>query len=553
MGNLQQHFATVIANGLKRRAVTSPSKWAVRYRMMGSPFPGPWSFDHHPWLREVHDAKHPQIVISKAAQMGFTETVLNITFYNIDVERRDCLYVLPSKTPDATDFSSARFDAALELSPHLSELFSDVKNVGHKRAGSANLYIRGSNSRSGLKSIPVGFIVFDELNEMDEKNVILAEERAAGQLRWQIFKLSTPTLPNKGISKIYDQSTKEHFLFKCPHCSRITELVFPECLVITAEDRLDPKIRDSYLVCKECHGVLKHEEKPNFLKNGFWEPTGPRDVDIRGFHIPQLYSSASKASPASLAYSYLSSLIDPLEAQELYNSKLGVAYVAPGSQITDVELINAQLKSNRCCNDIFDNTAPRRVITMGVDAGTWLHYVVSAWSLPGFGPDLNMNATCEVITAGKAREFSELGELMKRWQVMMCVIDAQPETRLAFEFAMAYYGRVRLCFYNHSISGRFIADDSNAHRVLIDRTTWLDTSLNRFRNGTVIIPKDISAEFQSQLKSPVRRYKEDKNGNPVGYYENIGPDHFAHAYNYSEVALPLAASITTNTDIKEFL
>jgi phage terminase large subunit GpA-like protein len=136
---LARVFAKRIAEGLKRKNLTTCSRWACECRVMGQPFPGRWTFDHHPWLRGMHDSEAELNVGQKAAQMGFTETVLNIVFYHIDIKAVDCLYVLPAKTPDASDFSAARFDPALESSPHLASLFSDVKNVGHKRAGSANL------------------------------------------------------------------------------------------------------------------------------------------------------------------------------------------------------------------------------------------------------------------------------------------------------------------------------------------------------------------------------------------------------------------------------
>ena len=123
-------MAQRITSGLSRKAITSCSQWAEKYRILGGKdFPGPWRFKHHPWLREMHDSLAPMNVGKKSAQMGYTETVLNLTFFKIDIERVDCLYVLPSKTPDASDFSTGRFDPALELSPHLENLFSDVKNI----------------------------------------------------------------------------------------------------------------------------------------------------------------------------------------------------------------------------------------------------------------------------------------------------------------------------------------------------------------------------------------------------------------------------------------
>ena len=68
-----------------------------------------------------------------------------LPIYHLDMHSRDALYVLPRET-DARNFSAGRFDAAMELSPHIADMFTHVKNVGHKRARAANLYIRGGQS-----------------------------------------------------------------------------------------------------------------------------------------------------------------------------------------------------------------------------------------------------------------------------------------------------------------------------------------------------------------------------------------------------------------------
>lgn len=548
MHELQATFRDTVANGLRRKAITTCSKWAESYRIMGLPLPGKWTFKYHPWLRAIHDSDASTIVIAKAAQMGFTEAALNKTFYKIDIDRADCLYILPSKTPDASDFSSARFDAALELSSHLEGLFSDVKNVGHKRAGSANLYIRGSNSRSGLKSIPVAFIVFDELDEMNQDNIALAEERTSGQIISQIYKISTPTVPNKKISAEFDQSTQEHFIFECPHCGRLTELIFPDCMVITADDRLDPKVKDSHLICKECKHLLCHQTKTEWLANGHWEPFGRPDAEKRGFHVNQLYSCTQ--TPEKFAVKFLSSLVDKLSEQEFYNSNLGVPFVSEGAQVTDKELSLA-IGSRRKA----DSLPEGKLITMGIDHGRWIHYEIDAWTFPKLGNDLNMSAECEVLTAGKVVDFEELGQLMRQWQVILAVIDAQPERRMAYEFACNFWGHVKLCFYSVGATGKLIQVDNNddSHKVSVDRTAWLDVALNRFHNQTIKLPQDIGEEYKSHIKNLIKRYFEDANGNPTCKYVNMGPDHFGHARCYAEIALPLAASLTTNTNIKGFL
>jgi hypothetical protein len=463
-------------------------------------------------------------------------------FY-VDVERKNVLYVLPTKTPDASDFSSSRFDAALELSPHLAELFNDVKNVGHKRAGTANLWIRGSNSRSGLKSLPVSLMIFDEYDEMNMENMVLAEARTDGQIgkgSWRIVKLSTPTVPDYGVSKIFEDSSKDHFFFPCPLCSRQTELIFPDSLV------LDPPS----IICNECKGELKHEDKINFLSKGKWISTSDGNREIRGFHISQLYSSADRATPARLVQSVIKAQSDNLEAQELYNSRMGLPYVPPGHRVTYEELNDAKDRSSRVCS----SPSPKnKWITLGADIGEpFIYYEVASWTFPKLSNDINITADCEVLTAGKVLSFLELGQLMHQWQVIMAVIDAQPERRLAYEFACKFHGHVKLCFYTNNISNRMI-NIKETDEVSVDKVSWLDVALNRFHNKSISLPKDIDQEYCEHQRGLVRRYRKNNNGNTVGYYQKVGPDHLADARCYNEIALPIAASFATNEDIKIFL
>ena len=532
----------------------TPSKWAETYREMGPPLPGPWRFKYHPWLKGFHDATEQEVVVLKGAQLGWTEACLNISFFYIDIEGKNVLYVLPTKTPDASDFSVSRFDASLDLSSHLKQLFVNTKNVGHKRAGSANLWIRGSNSRSGLKSLPVSLMVFDEYDEMNMENMVLAEARTDGQIgeqSWRIIKLSTPTSPDFGVSKLYEDSSKDHFFFPCPHCGKLTELIFPDSLIITAEDYNDPKIRESHLICLECKKKLEHKDKINFLSKGKWVST--EKADRKGYHISQLYSSADKTVPWRIATSVIKARSDNLEAQELYNSKLGLPYVPPGHRVEFHELEKAKEQGTRVKAD---PPPSNKWITLGADIGEpYIYYEIDSWTFPKLSNDLNVSAECEVLTVGKVISFIELGQLMRQWQIFMAVIDAQPERRLAYEFACQFYGHAKICFYTNNITNRMINinSDDDSHQVSVDKTSWLDVALNRFHNGSISLPKDIDQEYMNHQRGLVRRYKKNNSGNTVGFYQKVGADHYADARCYNEIALPIAASFATSEDIKIFL
>lgn len=547
--NLATLMAERISAGLRRKSITKPSQWACAYREMQK---GRWNFKYHPWLKEMHDSDSQFNIGMKAAQMGFTETVLNLAFFTIDVKGQDCLYVLPSKTPDASDFSAARFDAALELSDHLRKLFSDVRNVGHKRAGAANLYIRGSQSRAGLKSIPVSTIILDELAEMVAENIPLALERTSGQEESDklVWMISTPTIQSKNIDGFFKESTQEEYFFKCPSCTRYTLLSFPECLEITAEDFSDPRINESFLKCKECKNKLHHETKCDWLSNdnAKWIPQFS-DKNNRGFTISQLYST--RLHPSTVAISFLKGKSNPADETEFHNSKLGKTHAVEGARVTDVQIDECIREGQHKSTDPVVNGG---LITMGIDIGKRIHYEIDRWYLKGQpGPDANINAVGKLIKFGHVKQFEELDQLMIQNRVLFAVVDANPERRKAFEFASRFYGRVKMCFYGRGISGKQIniTKDQSEPAITVDRTSWLDLSLGRFRTKTIHLPIDIDLEYREHIKALVRIYGKDKDGNPVGSYDKADSDqdHYAHARNYSEIALTLALAMGESRDI----
>lgn len=538
-----------ISNGLKRKAITRPSKWAETYRVMGPPFPGKWRFDHHPWLLEMHDAEESILIGQKAAQMGYTEWAMNIAFYSMDVLGQDVLYILPS-SDDATDFSSGRFDPALELSPHLRDFFADVNNVGLKRAGTSILYVRGSRSRSKLKSIPTPVIIYDEVDEMDQRNIALSEERQSGQVHTKTLKLSTPTLDDFGINADYKLSTQEHFFFKCPHCNRFIELTFPDAMVVTGEKITDPNVKNSYYKCPKCHKKLDHEAKKEFLRHrdrggtAHFVAQNPNGYG-RGFHVNQMYSMT--LPPDRFAFAYLKSLTDPTYEQEFYNSKLARVHTVEGAKVTD-EQINEAIRPYQK-----GSTGPNTLTTMGVDVGVVLHMIILEWELEEHVPGVQINdlASCRLIYEGKSsggpNDFDEAYEIFNHYFCNAVVIDAEPERREATRFARRLYGRALTCDYLWSQSGKEATIQETT--IKVNRTAWMDQALGRFRNKTIALPVDVSQEYRSHIKEPVRVFREDKWGNKYGVYVNVKADHYAHAQTYAEIALPLAVSLATSQDL----
>jgi len=490
----------------------------------------------------MHDSKCPVIIGQKSAQMGYSETAINRAFYYIDILGESVLYVLPTERPDAVDFSASRFDPALEMSPHLQNLFSDTKNLGLKRAGSACLYVRSSRSRSQLKSIPAGNLVFDELDEMSEESRTLAQERASGQENKTEFDLSTPTAPGYGINALFMDSTQSHYFFKCPHCSRRIKLEH-ENLVITAETHFDKNIVNSYYKCLACGHKLDHRQKLDWYESAEWV-AAMNDTIVEGYRVNQLYSLTIQ--PFELARLYLLGTQRPSKMQEYYNSKLGLPKLMEGAQL-DLPTV----EQNKGNYESPQYVSPDRYITMGVDVGTLLNVEITDWAMPPSiqAKEIHARAVPSVVKALTVKNFEDLDGLMAQYNVRYCVIDKDPDRRKALEFAKRFPGKVKLCHYSeHVLSDELII--SNVF-VSVHRTSWLDLVLARFRLKAIHLPNNISLEYMEQMCAPMRILKEDQNGNPISRYVNSKADHYAHARNYSEVAFGLSIGLGTVKDMTD--
>ena len=554
MSQIVQELAEIVSEGLESLSLDTCSRYSSKRRIMGAPLSGPYSWKYHPWVKGMLDADSDFCYAMKGAQLGVTEVAVNRAFYTIDRLRRDVLYVLPTEG-NATDFSKARFDTALMNSPKLARIFDSTNNVGLKQAGGVNLYIRGSRADSKLKSVPASVLILDEVDEMDDRPILLALERLSGQIHKNVWGLSTPTIPNQGIHSLYLTGTQEHFYFKCPGCSRRTELIFPECLEVCGEHFTDPDCGRSYLKCKECSVKLEHRLKPEWLACAEWVATRTDlDPDVRSFYINQLYSFT--VNPKELAIAYLRGQQDEAAAQEFNNSKIGIPYIGTGAKITE-DQVNSCIGSHSTQDDRPQNA--NRLITLGLDVGDMCYYTIDEWFVDGvMTDDLNAHAHRRTLDFGvfmRDEMGRNLDQLMVEWQVHHAVIDPDPELNEARRFARRFPKSVTLCRYREGKVGKEMSlmDDSGVVMATVDRTSWLSASLGRFKSGRVELPIDTGAEFKLHIQEPTKRYFKDPLGGYVARYVNSRADHYAHAFTYSEIALPLAASVKSGSDVEKFL
>ena len=131
---------------------------------------------------------------------------------------------------------------------------------------------------------------------------------------------------------------------------------------------------------------------------------------------------------------------------------------------------------------------------------------------------------------------------MNDFDVRACVIDALPNTHAARAFARRWPGRVWLCYYGNSkgkVTWGHDADDTPI--VNVNRTEALDTWRDDLHKmGQAPHPADRGRD--DRLREADDQHPAFDRGGPrdrsqAATWIKRGPDHFAHADSYAEIAL----------------
>ena len=179
-------------------------------------------------------------------------------------------------------------------------------------------------------------------------------------------------------------------------------------------------------------------------------------------------------------------------------------------------------------------------IYMGVDVGIKLHVVIRQ--------RLDDNRT-RALFIGEVDSFEELAELMTRYAVRRCVIDAQPELHKAREFARAWPRKVWLAFYDreHGDHEWVRGKGGDVSIVHVNRTQALDEVFALFQEGKAELPSDARhlggrvqhgiGEYYREMMALKRSLEENAQGNWVSrYVSERKADHYAHAEVYCMLA-----------------
>ena len=267
-----------------------------------------------------------------------------------------------------------------------------------------------------------------------------------------------------------------------------------------------------YRACPHCEAELH-------LARGEWVADYP-GRPVHGYRISQLFSS--KVDPGEILREYRKTY----NPERFFTLKIGIPWADVENKLSTHEVL-------ALCGDQGLLERSPRSCTMGCDTGRELHVVISRRQDPS-----GNTTKREVVWIGTAQGYEELDDLMTRFQVSRCVIDAMPEIHSTREFAKRHGGRVYLNYFNEHQKGS-VKWDYEQHIVQVNRTEALDAAKKGIRDGEVVLPRRVPLveTFAEHLASDAKKLIEDEETGAKSYrYIRTGTNHYSLAFTYDWLA-----------------
>lgn len=431
------------------------SQWADKNRVLSSVSsaePGRWRTSRTPYLREIMDCLSAysaveEVAVMKGVQVGMSEAGFNFVGYAIHHNPGPMMYVMPTESM-IKKFSKTRIDPMIEASPALRERVKPARardsdnTTLQKGFDGGVLIMTGANSGSGLRGLPVGKLVLDEVDgypisaDDDGDPVTLATDRTSTfKGRRKIFKLSTPTLKETSrIGKAYREGDQRRYMVACDKCGTRQPINWdrikwepgrPETAAFVCAAH-DPETGE---LCEHRH---EEHRKGSLLKGGEWAPTAEaKRPRMRSYHLSALYSPWY--TWAECAFRFLGAKDDPSRLQPFVNNILGEEWEDLGGERADpaslmgrredypggppdtmVGQLLASVALMTCGVDVQPDRLELETVGWGYDEESWSidvqvfpgdpadlevwdqldDYLAQRWAHPAFASGMPISATC---------------------------------------------------------------------------------------------------------------------------------------------------------------
>jgi phage terminase large subunit GpA-like protein len=342
--NVEQGFTDQEWNeGIDACARLVPSIWQERPNLtipeyvekkrilpLGTPFPGPWSNERTPYLKEIMENMSPispiqHTIVMKGAQIGLTACFENVVAFWIDNFPAEILFI--SATEELLKkWSAKRLEPLIDSCGFRHKIISQTTNKASRRTGDTifskeypggTLDMASARAAAALRQDTKRLLLRDEIDgakkmlDTGEGNwlqVSYVRTNAWGDRR-KVGDASTPTtFDESNIWPAYESGDQRRYFVPCPHCGKFQILEFGTDKSVHGLkwETSGGYIDKAYYLCDFCHDAILNEHKTDMLQLGRWEPTSRSySKFVRSYQLSTLYSPVGMVTWLEIAIKYL--------------------------------------------------------------------------------------------------------------------------------------------------------------------------------------------------------------------------------------------------------
>lgn len=303
-----------------------PSEWCELHRVMTSdvsPFPGKFSYDKTPYLREIVDCMSPNhpariVAVMKGAQIGFSTGVIEAGIGWIISQQPGNILFLTGHTDLAEEAMNQKIDQMIDSCGLRTLIKPNVLRKKNMRTGDTNkskefpggsLVSGGAGNHKLLRQRSVRFGFIDDFDaakssskESGSTTRMIEQRFAAYSEKMKLYYISTPEQKQtSNIEPVYQMGDQRKYHIPCPCCG---EFIYIEWSVpiegndkekggITWKtDNANKLIEGSVgYICQKCAGFFNDADKYELNLHGIWKPTAePSTLGYYSYHLSSLYA-----------------------------------------------------------------------------------------------------------------------------------------------------------------------------------------------------------------------------------------------------------------------
>jgi len=362
----KNHFERLKGSTLDKFTMETMSEWICTNTFISGEN---YSFKDHEYQLEIVNDNSQEVVIIKPSQVGISEVSARKSLALCAVNRGYTVaYTLPTAGFAAT-FMKTRIDPIIQTSPYLRDMLSgEIDNTEVKKLAESFLYLRGAQSSNAPISVPCDHLVHDEVDFSDPEVLSQYQSRLTHSRFKRKTKLSTPTLPDRGIDYEFKRSRRKFCMVKCHHCNHdfIPDYFYHvripgftgDLREITKANLHKFRYKEAFVECPRCGG------KPSLqIEHRHWVVENPSDsfvasgIQVSPFDAPNIITPGYLIESSTQYKRYV----------DFINFGLGKPTLDQDATLTAEEL-------NACVINTLDDVGGSYV--MGVDMGLTCHVVV---------------------------------------------------------------------------------------------------------------------------------------------------------------------------------